>query len=198
MPPQKFFVISPQFGRSGLGLENKDALLERSGVYHSGTIQVDGRLPRGLPVLPTLPVLTFLRKDGPPPGDIECFGPWWAVSDRFKKFAEELDPAAFQFAPCDNSKLFIEGAAAIYWLCAVRRIGPFFDEAKSTGLVVKTDLGPKQFVVLPPRTKIAVHSDRLRGGHVFGVPETLDVFCDAHFRAQFKKAGLRLRSFEAI
>ncbi len=198
MPREKFFAMSPQFGRSGLGLENMDALLERPGVYRSGTIQMGERLPRGLPIFPEPPILTFVRKDGPPPDDIECFGPWWAVSDRFKLFAEEIDPDAFQFGACNNSKLVIDGVGATYWLCAARRIGSFIDETKSIGLMVRTDGGRKQFVVLPPRTKLAVHRDKLGTGHAFGVPEMLDVFCDEHFRSQFKAAQLRLRSFEAV
>lgn len=195
---ERFFVMAPQFGRSGLGLANKEILSESSGAPRAGTIQIEGRLPRGLPELPVPPVLTFDRNDGPPPDDIEVLGQWWVVSESFKIFAESVDPDAFQFGACDNSRLLIDGARPTYWLCAVKRIGSFINEEKSEGLIVKTDWGLKQFVVFPSRTKLAVDREKLGTGHVFSAPETFEVFCDGYFRTQFKAAGLRLRSFENV
>jgi hypothetical protein len=194
----KFYVMAPQFNRSGIGLTNMDVLFERPGVYRAGSIELAGRRNRGLPSLPEAPALIFDRKAGPPPDDIEAFAAWWVVSDRFKTFAEATDPGAFDFAPCDNTNLTIEGAPAKYWLCALARYGPFIDEEKSPRLKVTKDGENKQYVVLGGLTRIAVDAAKLGEHHVFGVPETLSVFCDHVFRNEFKRAGLRLRNFAAV
>lgn len=194
----KFFLMNPQFNRSGLGLLNMNTLFERPGVYRSGHVEVAGRASRGIPSLPEPPVLYFDRKEGPPPADVETMGPWWVVSDRFKKFAEGIDPGAFAFGECDNSRLVIEGAPATYWLCGLVRFGPFIDEVNSPRLNISLSHGHKSYLVLAGNTRIAVDQQALGQSHIFGVPECLDTFCDASFRDAFKRAGLSLRYFAPL
>ncbi|MGE0294862.1 MAG: DUF1629 domain-containing protein, partial [Hyphomonadaceae bacterium] len=131
------------------------------------------------------------RKLGPPPQHVVSFLGAWLVSDTFKRFAEAIDPGGFEFAPCDNSKLIINGERPIFWACDLKRVGDFLDEANSENARIR-EYQPGWRSLLPlSATRIAVHRDRLgEGAHVFGIMESVSKYCDEHFKTAFKAAKL--------
>lgn len=194
---EHFYRMVPSFRNHGLVFLEENILREGPyNIFRSGTIDVGYGTPRGVPNFPSPPALGFDRKRGPPPQDVVEWGACWWVSDRFKQFAENIDPGGFEFAPCDNSELMIDGTSPIYWACGLKRWGDFLDEKRSENLLMREEKpGWRVFVPLQD-TRIAVDRNKLGNSHVFGIREHIRAFCDQQFKDAFKAAKLGPLSFE--
>ena len=137
------------------------------------------------------PPLTYDSKLGPFPNFIAEFSGLWFVSDAFKCFAESIDIGGFEFAPCDTSKIVINGEQPIMWVCDLKRVGDFLDEANSVDIKIVEEAPGWRSLLPLSYSRIAVRRDRLgEGAHVFGIVESVEKYCDEHFKTAFKAARL--------
>lgn len=194
---ERFYRVSVSFRKHGLRCADEDVLTEGPHkLFRRGSIDLGVGPRRGLPNFPYPPPLTYSRALGPPPQDVVDLGVCWAATDKFKEFAERIDPEAFEFGPCDNTKLQIGDQRPTYWMCALKRYGDFLDEERSSNLLMQEERpGWRVFVPLS-NTRIAVKRSVLGCGHAFGIRESVSVFCDRTFKDAYREARLGPLSFK--
>jgi|CXWL01.1.fsa_nt_gi hypothetical protein len=188
---ERFYSMGESFRRHGLVCTDDSIWLELGGGYRPGRIEKGVGRYAGIPEFPYPPPLAYDRKLGPPPQHVVSFLGSWLVSDAFKRFAEKIDPGGFEFALCDTSKLVINGERPIYWVCDLKRVGDFLDEANSENIKIVEEAPGWRSLLPLSYSRMAVHRDRMgQDAHVFGIIESVSKFCDQHFRDGFKAAKL--------
>ena len=194
---ERFYCVDVSFRAHGLICDDEAVLTE--GPYkllRQGETDLGLGRRAGLPNFPYPPPLVYKSAIGPPPQDVIDLGACWAATDRFKRFVEEFDPGAFEFGPCDNGRLKIGEQRPIYWVCALKRWGDFLDEERSENLFMREEAPGWRVFIRSSDTRIAVKRSALGDGHVFGVPESVAVFCDQAFKDAYKAAKFGPLLFE--
>jgi hypothetical protein len=127
---EAFFEIGPTFSGGPLGLEliNKHKFIVPPRL-------ILGPKPGekyGLPDFPELPIFQPIKKNyGRPPKDLEIFGEYWIVSQRFRDVLIEIDPDGVEFADCAVFHPSGKPVEPNHYLCAVIREVDAFDESSS-------------------------------------------------------------------
>jgi hypothetical protein len=182
--PRKFYIITYSLAHklADFAVENW-VVLSPDG---QGLRPPEGR--RGFPIYPEKPrVVIGMRKEGPPPSDIELCHAYWLISDRLKSVFEAIDPQAFAFQACDV-RVSDGSPGPVHWLCDVVRVLDAFGEPT---LQVIEGRGLRYRGVRSIREDLVFNESIIEKSHVFRTRIGRQVFCDQIMKDACKGAGIK-------
>ncbi|WNH52743.1 DUF1629 domain-containing protein [Stenotrophomonas oahuensis] len=184
----QYFMLQPDARRGGAGhgvvFENRKELL----TPPRRILRPDAG---GFPELAQTPRLVYSPKQGALPQDLEGgFSGYWLVSERLRNVMMAVDASAFEFVEADY-RLADGSVGERRFLCDFVRELDALDEEASTLEIERSDefVGGKYYNLLG-NIQLSFRKEVLGDAHVFRLPFSGLVFCDARFKSAVERAGI--------